>query len=56
MKDKYSECKDMLVMRDNTIKKLRQSLKLTRQRCNDILLESGQRELYILTETRLENN
>ena len=45
----------MLVVRDNTIKALGQSLKLTKQRCNDILFESRQRK-YTLTEIRLEND
>ena len=57
-KEKYSDCKDILTVRDNTIKALRQSLKLTRQRCNDILSESGQRE-YLSRESlkwQHENN
>ena len=53
VKEKYSDCRNILVMRDNAIRTLRRSLNLTRQRCEDILLESRQRE-YMLAETRIE--
>ena len=53
VKDKYSDCRNILVMRDNAIRTLSRSLHLTRQRCEDILLESRQRE-YRLAETRVE--
>ena len=47
VKEKYSNCRSIgptgLVMRDNTIRTLRGSLNLTRQRYEDILLESSQR-------------
>ena len=52
VKETHTDCKNMLVVRDNTIEALVRSLKLTmltEQRCNKILLESCQREFF---ETR----
>ena len=53
VKEKYSDCRNILVMRDNAIRTLRRSLNLTRQRCEDILLEYRQRE-NMLAEIRIE--
>ena len=54
VKDKFSDCKTMLAMRDITINALRQSLNVTRQRCSGIVSESNQCQ-YKLTENRYEN-
>ena len=55
VKQIHSDCKNILVMRDNIIEALGRFLKFSKQGCSNILFESRQRE-YTLAAIRLKND